>query len=98
MPKVALTRVNLKGPAGSAPAADKRVKISRVDVHGPVDKRVVIPKVTLRAPPPSLHVRISQVHLVGPASPLRPVYYGTNNGWVAIDVYVPNGAVWKKVT
>jgi hypothetical protein len=94
---IAISTVQLKGPAGSA-STDKRTLVSTVNLHGPIDKRAIVSQVTLVAPPPDARTRVSQVQLVGPASSLRPVYYGAATGWVPIDIYLPVNGVWQKIT
>lgn len=97
MPQIRVSQVTLKGPAGSV-TTDKRVVVTQANLHGPTDKRVIISKATLVAPPPDVRVIVSRVRLVGSASPQRPVYYGTTSGWVPVEVYLPIGGVWTKIT
>lgn len=98
MAQVQLSRFNLKGPTGSA-TTNKRVIVSRANIHGPIDKRVRISAVSLVAPPKEARVIITAAHLVGASSALRPLYYGSPSGWVPIDVYVPGtNGTWTKVT
>lgn len=92
-----ISTVQLKGPAGSV-ATDKRTILSRVNLSGTIDKRVIVNQVTLVAPPPDIRVEISRVQLVGVASPLRAVYIGTPSGWVPVDIYIPGSGVWQKIT
>lgn len=95
--RIEVSTVQLKGPLGSS-TTDKRVLVSSANLTGPIDKRVIVNQVTLVAPPPDARTRVTQVQLVGPSSPLRPVYMGTTSGWVPVDVYLPVGGVWQKIT